>query len=483
MSGHESLTGRGVIGHPGRPVREVMRPVVWCGAGDSVRDAAARIGAALQSCALVRLGPDIGIVTDRDFRQRVVSGEIALDTPIADLASRPVLTIGEEASQATGLLRMVEHGLHHLVVTGATGRPVGVVRVVDMASAEVRDPMVVRSAIDAAATLDALAAACRLIPATVVELHDSGVPALRVGGLLAALVDAVFRRLVALHEAGAESEVAISWVLLGSLARHEPLPRSDVDTAIVWSDTTLPLDPSGAVRRAAGEVLTDMERCGLIRCPDGANATNPLFSRSRSAWAAATTAWLADPDRAGALLLSAMVADSRPVTEIVLGNSMTDAMRTRTRTTRFLRASLDEAMARKPPTGFVRDFVVHHGGEHSGELDLKRGGLGPVVALGRWISIVRGDVGGTTTERLRRGAEAGLLTRDEADTLAGGFEQSYGLLFEREVRAIRADEAHTTFIAPADLDTLTRRHLRESFRAIAMVQARIDHDWTSRLAL
>jgi CBS domain-containing protein len=34
--------------------------------------------------------------------------------------------------------------------------------------------------------------------------------------------------------------------------------------------------------------------------------------------------------------------------------------------TRFLRGLLDEALGFRPPTGFVRDFVV----EHSGELDL-----------------------------------------------------------------------------------------------------------------
>jgi CBS domain-containing protein len=482
MVSQERLTRPGIMGRAGRPVSAVMQPIVWCVAADRVRDVARSVGAATHSCALIRAGDEIGIVTDRDFRQRVATGEVDLDAPIAELATIPVLAIEEDASQATGLLRMVEHGVHHLVVTGETGQPVGVVRVVDLASVEVRDPMLIRSAIDSAINLDALAAACRRLPATVVELRDSGVPALHVGGLVAAVVDAIFRRLIALRETPAMTEVAYSWVLLGSLARREPLPRSDVDTAIVWSDTPASPDPADAIRAAAEGVLQDMERCGLRRCPDGANAVNPLFSRSQSAWAEAATAWLDDPSRAGALLLSAMVTDSRPVTEVALGRSMTDVLQARTRTTQFLRAFLDEAVATKPPTGFVRDFVVHHSGEHRGEFDLKRGGLVPVVALGRWVAMVNGDLRGTTPERLRRGADAGLLTRDEADTLAGAFEDSYELLLEREVRAIRSDEPHTTFIAPRDLDTLTRRHLRESFRAIALVQGRIESDWAWRLA-
>ncbi|WP_460494774.1 putative nucleotidyltransferase substrate binding domain-containing protein [Dactylosporangium cerinum] len=39
----------------------------------------------------------------------------------------------------------------------------------------------------------------------------------------------------------------------------------------------------------------------------------------------------------------------------------------------------------------------------------------------------------------------------------------------------------STFIAPKDLDSLTRRHLRETFRAIALVQSRVDRAWLTRL--
>lgn len=176
-----------------------------------------------------------------------------------------------------------------------------------------------------------------------------------------------------------------------------------------------------------------------------------------------------------------MVADSRPVTDPALGRALTEQIRSHTRTTQFIRALLDEALGWRPPTGFVRDFVVAHSGEHRGQLDLKSGGLVPVVALARWIAIVSGDARGTTPDRLRRGAQEGLLSTDEADTLAGGFDDAYSLLLRHEVHAIHDGVPPTTYFAPADLDTLTRRHLRESFRAIAMVQARVDRDWTRRL--
>jgi CBS domain-containing protein len=271
-------------------------------------------------------------------------------------------------------------------------------------------------------------------------------------------------------------------VLLGSLARREPLPRSDLDTALIWSDPAESgADPAEQIRSFARRILTDLSACGLTPCANGANADNPLFSRSQSSWAGAAKDWMNDPTREGALLLSAMVADSRPLTDLPLGLHLTESIRSHTRTSQFLRALLDEALAWKPPTGFVRDFIVEHSGEHRGELDLKRGGLAPVVALGRWIAIATGDARGTTPERVRRGSAVKLLTADEADVLVGGFEHIYALVLDHELADVRSGRRPQSFVAPRELDSLTRRQLRETFRAIARVQQRADVDWIGRL--
>lgn len=187
------------------------------------------------SCALVQTGDGLGIVTDHDFRRRVATGELGVDAPVSALATVPAPTIDDQASQAAVLLRMLEHAVHHLVVTDRTGRPAGVVRAVDLAQVEVRDPLLVRSAIGTATTLDELAGAARRLPATIVGLHERRVPPLHLGAVHAALVDAILRQVLRLDP----PELAgrrLSWVVLGSLARREPLPLSDIDTALVWDD-------------------------------------------------------------------------------------------------------------------------------------------------------------------------------------------------------------------------------------------------------
>ena len=146
--------------------------------------------------------------------------------------------------------------------------------------------------------------------------------------------------------------VDCSWLVLGSLARREVLPTSDVDTALVWADPPEDShDISAVVRRAASVVLDDMEKAGLRRCPDGANADTVRFGRSLADWNAATTGWIRDAGQDSALLLSTMLADSRPVTVSGLGSGVTDRMMSTTRTPQFLKALLDYTLSSRPPTG------------------------------------------------------------------------------------------------------------------------------------
>ena len=466
------------------PVTRFVRPLVRCTPDERVRDVAGQITQAGLTCALGEFRDGLGIVTDMDFRRRVATGEVDVDAPIHTIARRPARTVPGDTTVATALLEMIEHDLRHLVVVDAAGRPIGVLRVVDLASAELRDPLVVRGAVERATSVAELADACRLLQPTAVELFDTGVPPVRIGGLLAAVLDAVLRRLLELDRPTAVTPTACSWLVLGSLARREPLPTSDVDTGLGWADPR-PGDEepvAAATRAAAAAVLDDMERCGLPRCHDGANADNPRFGRSLSEWTQAAQSWVRDLSGEGALLLATMLADSRPLNELALGRSATDRMLTATRTPQFRKALLEYTLSARPPVGFVRGFVVEHSGEHRGQLSLKRGGLRPVTSLSRWVAVMTGDTHGTTPQRLRRGAAEGLLTQDESESLVGAYEHLYGLLLEQEVTAIRAGVPASTYVDPGELDSLSRRHLRESFRAIAHVQDRLGSQWQARWA-
>ena len=475
------LTASALMSDAQSNVTRYMREILWVKATQSVREVAESMTSAEQSFALVDSPMGIGLVTDRDFRSKVGRGEFGLDSPIGAMMSHPLITVSNKVSLASAFLQMVERGVHHLVVVDDYEKPIGVVRAMDLSSIQLRNPLLIRAAIESAQSIDELASASQLLKPSLVELHDNGIPSLHVAGLMSAIVSAILTRVLTLSSS-VDEPVPHSWLILGSIARGEPLPASDVDTAIVWADQRGEVDATDEITTNAKRILTLMEQCGLEKCSNGANADNALFSRSRSAWIDISSAWLTDPTRAGALLLSSIAADNQPLTQVTLGRTIMENIRETARSHEYLSEALLFALVKKPPIGFVKDFIVDQSGENRGGLNLKEGGLAPIASLARWCAIAQGDVRGGTIDRLRRASESGLLQGEEGDVLIGAFTEIHQLVFDEEIADIRAGRKANTWISPDSLDSLTRRHLRESFRSISSIQGVIESEWRRRLS-
>ena len=474
------LTASALMSDAQSAVTRYMRPILWVHASDPIREVAVQMTLRDQSFALVEAGEEVGLVTDRDFRSKVGQGIISLDSPISAMMSFPLITVSKKVTLAAAFLLMVEHAVHHLVVVDEFEIPIGVVRAMDLSSVQLRNPLLISAAIEGSQNFEELMSAAHLLKPSLVELHDSAIPSLHISGLMSAIVSATLMRILMLS-GSVDQPVPHSWLILGSMARGEALPGSDVDTAIIWSDQIGVEDATLAITSNAKKILELMERCGLNRCPNGANADNSLFSRSRSAWVKVSSAWLTDPTYAGALLLSSIAADNQPITNLMLGRTIMENIRETTRSRPYLAEALRFALAKKPPLGFVKEFIVEHSGENRGGLNLKEGGLAPIASLARWMAIAQGDVRGGTLERLTRAEEVGLLRGHEHEILRSAFENIHQLVFDQEIAAIRAGVAPTTWVSLDSLDSLTRRHLRETFRAISNIQSKIEGDWAHRL--
>ena len=75
------------------------------------------------------------------------------------------------------------------------------------------------------------------------------------------------------------------------------------------------------------------------------------------------------------------------------------------------------ALAHRPPTGFVRDFVVEADGEHAGRLDIKQGGMLPIADLARYVALAAGVSQATTATRLEAAVAEGTVDADDAGSL------------------------------------------------------------------
>jgi CBS domain-containing protein len=171
--------------------------------------------------------------------------------------------------------------------------------------------------------------------------------------------------------------------------------------------------------------------------------------------------------------LVSVLVDSRPVWGVHTGTPVSDTFRLAPRHPGLLRQLARFSLSYRPPTGFFRGLVVEHSGEHRGRLDLKHGGLIPIVDLARWAGLAAGVASASTIERVRSAGAAGVITEADAHTLADAFELISELRIDHQVSQLRSGAALDDFVDPRALSGLTRTHLKEAFRAVAAIQRRV----------
>jgi len=444
---------------------------VLCQGDEPVREAARRMTDRGVSAVVVRLPASFGIMTDRDLRRRVIGDGLSPDAPVSAAMTAPAYTVTGDRLASDVLLDMLERNVHHIPVLSASGQVLGVVDDGDLVAAQRRTPLLLRRAIALAGTPAELAAAAAGLNPMIIALHDARMTAEHLTAVRSVVLDALIRRLAELAAGAAGPPPApFTWYALGSVARREAVPSSDVDSALAWD----PEDAAAAgyVSGVARAVEEGLRACGLRADEHGASAASPVFARSLASWRRAARSLAEDPTQDKALILVSVLADSRPVWSSGgdLGDGLWEA-RPYPERPELLRMLARFALSFRPPTGFLRDFVVEHSGERRGQLDLKHGGLIPIADLARWAGMAAGVASAPTLERLRAAEAAGTMESGEASALAEAFGFITGLRLDHQVGQLRRGEPPDDFIDPKTLNPLARSYLREAFRAVASVQA------------
>jgi len=457
-----------------QPLRTLIKgsPVI-CAPSTPLREVAAAITAAGATAAVIELDGSLGIVTDRDLRSRVIAAGLSSDAPVSSAMTAPAYTAQEDELAGEAVLEMLDRGIGHLPVLGATKRVIGVVRAIDLYAPETRSSFNLRRSISRAASFEELAIEAAGLGAAVISLHDAHVGAPSIVLTYSVLLDAVTRRAVELALAGAPPPAEFAWLALGSQARREAVPSSDLDSAIAWYGS----GPEGQVRPAlhtlAETVTRELAACGLPVDTHGATAADSVFVRSIGSWQQVARSRIEDPKQEQALILVSLLIDSRPVWGVHLGTQLADTFREAGSQRELVHLLGRLAIAHRPPTGFRRALVLDPDGGPRGELDIKRSGVLPVVDLARWAGVIAGVTSASTSERLRAASAEGVLPDADARTLRDALELFTELRLAHHVEQMKVGESPDDTLDTRELSPLARRQLREAFRAVASVQRRV----------
>jgi CBS domain-containing protein len=391
------------------------------------------------------------------------------------IARTPVPTVRAEQLAVEAAVDMVAAGAEHLVVTDARS-VCGILSATDLLGLDARSPIALRHMILGAADEEALVRAAAELPRLFLLLVRAGVPARELGRVLSLQHDTIVARLVdfSIWRAGS-APLAWAWLDLGSAARREFTLASDQDNALAYADPQPGEEEAvdAYFERLGSDVNDGLARCGIGVDNNGVLAGKRLWRMSKGGWLRTFAECQTEPDESH-LIRASVAFDFRPAAGgLLLVSELTDYIRNARRHPQFMRLMARTANGYPVALGFRGQLATGREGDPPDRLDLKRGGIIPLVNLVRFHALAHGVTISPTLDRIEAVANVGGLERDVAEGLSEAWSVITRLRFEHHAAQIAEGGAPDNLIDPGALPPIARSDLKEALHVVRRAQKRL----------
>ncbi|HET7882014.1 MAG TPA: putative nucleotidyltransferase substrate binding domain-containing protein, partial [Acetobacteraceae bacterium] len=421
---------------------------------------------------LVRRADDVlGIVTDADLANAALVRALPFDAPIEQVASFPAVTIDHDAFLFRAQLLMTQRGVRHMPVL-RDGTAIGVLELIDLVGHMSSRSYLVMAEIERAASIDDLGRAATAIGPLLEALHETGMRIQAIAEMVSDLNRSILRRLFAFL-APPDLLANACLVVMGSEGRGEQLARTDQDNALIVADGAAVDD--AALHEVCTRFTETLIGYGYPRCPGNMMVSNPQWAQREAAFRANIDGWLERPSGEGFLNLAALtdaaaVAGDPTVLERVRRHLFASIGNAGGFLSHFARPILQF----DTPIGFFHQILLGHG-EHTGEIDVKKGGVFPIVHGVRALALERRIEETNSFARIEALAAAGALERDFAEDLAEALQYLMELRLRARLGKERggAGAAADDFVRAQELSRLQHDGLRDSLLIVKRFKERI----------
>ncbi|OGW25605.1 MAG: hypothetical protein A2X55_05535 [Nitrospirae bacterium GWB2_47_37] len=442
----------------------------------SIQEAAQIMSKHKISSLIVTDGKDlpVGIVTDRDLREKVVAKGRDVDEPVKNIMSIPLMRVDSKDYCFEAVLKMIKHNIHHILVI-KDGKLQGVITNHDLMLLQGTSPLSFSKDIENQQTIEGLIPVSKRINSVVSLLLKEGAKAGNIAKIISELNDRLVKKILAIAEKkfGA-SPVPYCYIVFGSEGRKEQTFKTDQDNALIYADITskeIEAEANKYFHEFTLFVRESLLKCGFPLCQADYMASNPQWRRPLSEWKKYFSRWISTPTPE-AVLKSLIFFDFRPLYgEFGLAENLRDYLIKTLKGQNVFLARMASAITKnRPPLGFLKTFIVEKSGEHKNELNLKFRGIGPLVDIVRLFALESGVSETSTIERIKALKEKHPVIKEVGDELEQAFEFITLLRIHHQIERIEASAEPDNFINPGTLSNLEKKSLKESFQVISTAQ-------------
>ncbi|MAB98109.1 MAG: cyclic nucleotide-binding protein [Pseudomonadaceae bacterium] len=413
----------------------------------------------------------IGIVTDRDFRTRVIAEGLPPETSVCDVMTAHPITVQSDDTVFEAMLQMLRNNIHHLPVLSRR-RPIGMINLADIIRYESQSSLYLANSIYNRKSVAELQALVPDLRSTFLRMANEEASAHMIGSAMAGIGRGFTQRLLELgEEQFGPPPVPYSFMALGSMARDEQLIVTDQDNAMVLDDSFDPKLHDEYFLKLATFVSDGLAACGYSYCKGGIMATNTKLRQPLRVWKRYFNDWIDKPS-AQTLLNACIFFDL----DSVYGNA--DLVETlkelladkASNSPLFLAALARNALNRTPPLGFFRTFVMETDGQQKHIINLKGRGTAPLTDLIRVHALACGATAQNSLERLDAIAATKLMPQEAINHLRYAFEFLSIVRIRHQALELEEGRVPNNYIEPEKISATDRHNLKEAFQVLSNAQ-------------
>jgi len=417
----------------------------------------------------------IGIITDKDLRNKIVTGEYPITTPASVIMTSPVITYSKKLTITQAQMAMMKSNISHICLT-KDGTPntkaIGIISKQDVMVSLGNNPSVLIKAIKRAKKVKEIKPVRVSIMQLLQGYIDQKIPIELTSKIITELNDACIQQVIAisLKKMLTPPPVKFAWLAMGSQGRSEQLLQTDQDNALVYEDVAEELKEKtkNYFLELATHVNKGLLEIGYDYCPAEMMASNPKWCLSLEEWKNLVHKWITDTGKDEVLLSFIFFDYSLSYGDSEIVNNLSDFILDDIKANPVFYIHLVSGALQSPsPTGFFRGFLLEQDGANKDTFDLKRRALMPLSDAAR-VLILSHSVKSisNTPERFEKLAELEPHNRE----LYLACSHSYRTLLRFRTKQGLLHNDSGQYIALGDLTKLEKIKLKSAFKTIKEIQ-------------
>ena len=422
----------------------------------------------------------VGLITEHDLCAKVIASGLSVETPVSEVMSTELMSLDHNAYIFEAMLLMLRHNVHHLPIM-KNKRPIGLIEVTDIIRYESQNSLLFVSSIMQQQSTEDLAQLSVQLKDCFVRMVNEDANSHMVGRAMSEIGRSFKQRLLELaEEKFGPPPIPYCFLALGSMARDEQLLVTDQDNGLILDNSYDEKLHGEYFEKLSHFVCDGLDACGYVYCTGEIMATNPEYRKTQTQWETCFTDWIDNPNPK-ALLNCNIFFDLTGVYGRVKWAEQLNAfiLRRAKKNNRFLACMARNALNRKPPLGFFKDFVMENDGRHNNSINLKRRGTAPLADLIRVHGLAIGSQSQNSFDRLEDIIEAGILPKSKGADLRHAMELISLVRLRHQSLDVESDIEPDNNIEPENMSDLERRNLKDAFLVLSNAQNFLKYRYTA----